>query len=1374
MLNSADNTDEECGLVQASPPLADGTDLDRKSTLRVTPRPTTADQEGAVRAVRRSWGSELRRGRGNSVEESTKGKARRMWKFLSTGMKQNVDKIRSFDVKSAVLTHGLQHLRNFPCNDPVRHMTYGKGAAGFISLHREGKVVMYHPDGRLRDLPPASVSVPYMGLTSTQLPGRLVGWGPGASLTLLDSELRPLANALDPLDVRVCQVTEQSLELVTAGAGNVCVWCLTHMVCRVRVTEGLGRHSVFTQLALAPPGPERHHRAFVVYGRAVVVVDLTAGRVLEHKRNLHLRDITALVYSFHLDFVVTASKDVSIRVWGPDWGLCMAFVGHTGVVTSLACCPESGLLLSASLDGTLRCWSLEGGDQVQCFPIEGGEPPLALGGPMKGGTFFTFSQQGVDFWTISSLYNLHCRLGGDLGGPVRQIVVPSCPLPYPTRVLCVSGDSNVTLVAAETGAVLTSFGAGQRVRCADYCLHKEILLVLTEGGTLIRASTLTNPATCVDEWKARGQGPWQREEQTDGEGDQWIAKPGPASCMVLYSNIADGQRALDEWKSLQKQRCQRPTNKKSLHDAKNRFLVMLGHNGGCVSVLMLDTGKVQYMTPAHNGQKITSLQADPENSYLLTVGEDKAVLVWRVFPYAQECLSLHLNLFCGHPPLYLTLLGPLLAIAFQDPDSATYSLVHFSLLNQSRTDHPPSEDHLDCITGLCVCHQLRVFASSSQDGTVRIWDEDNRLLRTLQLSAEPECLAYSGQRGDLLLGIRGDLYRIRCAHLLPHDFQLRLLSTEMSDPIPDLPISSTSTRTSKTKTVVSPIPEKQPNGKQDMTKDPEYEALLARNRDLASLQEGTTERRKRKPPTTLKTRKEAFDRYMRIIYSQPLDIKIGDEDMFDLHAALFPPKLPDRRPFTPPTLRNGFFPNPNLAKPLPPITEPGQDEELEPAPAQSNPVGFIPNSVLVGQLWPGVVVENTIPKQTFKLRDEHDYEEEGDTEEVQFLVYESDEDIGSPIQLVKSPQKEKSPPPPTPEKPAYVMRPPKAVPPTKIPKLPTPPPPRTPTPPCTYTPEIPEFLKQFVEEDWFKDIYQDQRCIGQSLCPEEFSMQILDHMQSCGAQLKMRILSALITLRRQGELGNTDKLSKGLMGSLRNNTSSNMSDEEQRVVSEILNVLLVCLGPESHEIIVELLTLLAHKELGLQKTVMCLLQVMGVEDADPWLAMEMDPWDSMVQDLPVSWKSLGEMAAEWLHSWTSKYKGQNSSLFLKNAGKNLFTPVDVLNYFCSVKRDMFLKAQTVPPEGRKDTVLRLPESSSSKPIQRLGETYSMSRIRKPPGVILPPLPNRPVLMGFTPFLTLPLPRVSLSPFPFPVDQHCLKASPRRYFILERSYVHYYR
>lgn len=35
-------------------------------------------------------------------------------------------------------------------------------------------------------------------------------------------------------------------------------------------------------------------------------------------------------------------------------------------------------------------------------------------------------------------------------------------------------------------------------------------------------------------------------------------------------------------------------------------------------------------------------------------------------------------------------------------------------------------------SGLCACHQLNVFASSSQDGTVQIWDKENRLLRSGQ------------------------------------------------------------------------------------------------------------------------------------------------------------------------------------------------------------------------------------------------------------------------------------------------------------------------------------------------------------------------------------------------------------------------------------------------------------------------------------------------------------------------------------------------------------------------------------------------------------------------------------------------------------------
>lgn len=111
------------------------------------------------------------------------------------------------DVKLSILTHGLLHVLHLSSKDNVCDMTYGEGAAGFASLHSSGHVQFYYPDGRLRDSSYSpSLTIHYAGLTSTQTPGRLVGWGPGAILTILDAELKPLVHAVEPMDVRVCKV----------------------------------------------------------------------------------------------------------------------------------------------------------------------------------------------------------------------------------------------------------------------------------------------------------------------------------------------------------------------------------------------------------------------------------------------------------------------------------------------------------------------------------------------------------------------------------------------------------------------------------------------------------------------------------------------------------------------------------------------------------------------------------------------------------------------------------------------------------------------------------------------------------------------------------------------------------------------------------------------------------------------------------------------------------------------------------------------------------------------------------------------------------------------------------------------------------------
>lgn len=44
------------------------------------------------------------------------------------------------------------------------------------------------------------------------------------------------------------------------------------------------------------------------------------------------RDITAMVYCSQLDCLIIASEELSIRIWGADWELRVAFVGHNGKV----------------------------------------------------------------------------------------------------------------------------------------------------------------------------------------------------------------------------------------------------------------------------------------------------------------------------------------------------------------------------------------------------------------------------------------------------------------------------------------------------------------------------------------------------------------------------------------------------------------------------------------------------------------------------------------------------------------------------------------------------------------------------------------------------------------------------------------------------------------------------------------------------------------------------------------------------------------------------------------------------------------------------------------------------------------------------------
>ncbi|KAJ8276877.1 hypothetical protein GJAV_G00068910 [Gymnothorax javanicus] len=622
-------------------------------------------------------------------------------------------------------------------------------------------------------------------------------------------------------------------------------------------------------------------------------------------------------------------------------------------------------------------------------------------------------------------------------------------------------------------------------------------------------------------------------------------------------------------------------------------------------------------------------------------GEDRTVQVWKVSALSPDCLSPLHTVYCGLVPVRLATLGPLLAVALQEPHSAPYCLLQIHLPTLSSSHPAPSQEHQDSITGLCACPQLGVLASSGRDGTIHIWADENHLLRILQLNAEPESLSYCDHTGDLLLGIRGDLYRIPKTHLLPPDLHTQLLCVELFDPVVDDPVSEMTDGSFQSISGVNTCVENESHAPADKGTDPEYSrALQARNRDLQDLQQGAVLcNKKQKPLATRRMKKEAFSRYLRLVFREPRRIEIPreTEDPFGPQWVLCPPGRPSE-----------------LGSPTP------HGVRLSNTAAKRCPLGCVPNSVALAQLWPDKMLENAVPQRPWALTeglsmlseagghdDDDDDGDEGDDAELKLQQL---------LEKRFTPPRQATPPPPSP-------------------------------------PPVVENVRPRI------------RRLLSSLSPESFALLLLQNLRHCQPGSRKHILNALLQLLQQGALMNRKQVLIHLIELLRSFATSDMSKGDKDFVCELLRAV-VSVSSDSTDTVVLLLTIVAQRDLGLQSVVLGLLKLMGLDEADPWLSSEVASWHAGTPGEPEgTCTHLAQVAARWLDFWTCKY--ENRAQVLKGTEKQrLFTAVDVLKFFCSVQRENQNRSPPPPPpSGRKDTVLR-PHLSLRKPVLRLGETHT--------------------------------------------------------------------
>ncbi|XP_050001292.1 WD repeat-containing protein 97 isoform X3 [Alexandromys fortis] len=820
-----------------------------------------------------------------------RSRARLLWLHLRTYLHDIVEKEKRAELRVTRMTHGLEPLRRLKVAAGLRSVAQDPVGGRFMVLDGEGYLHQHTKDGWVQ----AKLQAPVVlnGLVTVPGPlgevGRFVGWGP-AGLSILGPDFHllwlslPQENKMLGQEPLCClPVPSLGLLLVAQVGGSLELWKFRSggrrlVSCGSPLQPPPGLSGSLKRLALGPETDHGTQHCFAAYGSAVLTFDLDTWSLVNVCQDLHKTIISDLEYCEEVEAMVTASRDSTVKVWEADWQIRMVFVGHTGPVTAMTVLQNTSLVVSASQDGTLRTWDLRAATQVgevtlgcwnQDILSERVSRLLAPAAP--GWSVLSLFSKSVELWRVRDLYSPLAQLSA----PVLHVqVAPVLPTPaeppLPSRLVCACADGSVYLVSAATGRTVSSLLLEPEDCAAGvaYCLSREALWVLTRSGHLLRANAARCPMVVLH--RLRPSPP-----------------PAPQPCCLhLYSHLTDPRSAFSCWEIV------RHNQGDTLRSAiawswknKNRFLPMIGHSDGTLSVLDWRTSVTVFLTEAHSPEPVTAI-GSTWNS-IVTSGGDLTVKMWRVFPYAEESLSLLRTFSCCHPAVMLCALGKRITVGFEDPESATYGLVQYDLGDKMRSDHRPQDDPTDHITGLCCCPTLKIYACSSLDCTIRIWTWENRLLRLLQLDGPPQALAFSNNNGDLVFALGSRLCLVSHMLYLPTSYLVEKLCQKSPEVVndPPLPLNSQKPLTfsqlqrlaslhgAASLSVTLPFTYHQTETIQQPVLKEDLKDLIARDQDLQELRQGLVVPSPR-PQLSWKMRQEAFDSYLHLIYgSDLLDIK---------------------------------------------------------------------------------------------------------------------------------------------------------------------------------------------------------------------------------------------------------------------------------------------------------------------------------------------------------------------------------------------------------------------------------------------------------------------------------------------------------------------
>ncbi|XP_024943180.1 WD repeat-containing protein 97-like isoform X2 [Cephus cinctus] len=462
---------------------------------------------------------------------------------------------------------------------------------------------------------------------------------------------------------------------------------------------------------------------------------------LERRSNATDATITGLLFHVTCHWIITGDQAGNVTGWNLKLE-CMMYceAAHRGQVREIAAHPSICGFVTYADDDVFQVWSCNFRDKMETFTSFGEIRGIALN--ESAAAIATLGSK-LNCFSMHQLYIFYAPLTH-----FATILHSTTHPMLPKRIVACSYDNIIRILSSPAGKQINVQILPKTldvISTAYSYTTERLYTIILKTGEILVSSSKTYPMTFRYVW----------------------IDSGPAiSCIVAYEHYEE-IRDFDL----------KPQKPRVIHDICT--IIIVGRVDGSL-VVIDNTGKHDSTYRAHNGPVI-QLWSSVSSRHIISVGSDRCVKIWHVFPDISQPLAVASSVYYTIPITNVVSMGNIVCMVSSTVRLKTHQLLMYDLTERIRLEHHSLKDHTKLIMAISSLDSLQICATSSMDNSIRIWDNQNNLLKILEINTKAYTITFSSLRGDIVFGAARHLYKIPYENYLSPKFRARIIINEIPE-----------------------------------------------------------------------------------------------------------------------------------------------------------------------------------------------------------------------------------------------------------------------------------------------------------------------------------------------------------------------------------------------------------------------------------------------------------------------------------------------------------------------------------------------------------------------------------------------------------------